>query len=763
MSEPKKKELLQFSDSESDSESDKSNHGHLKINKTFADDYEKRKRRQELLNAQQNDEDTSDYESSSDESEDEDAELLTSKLDLQILKTINALRSKDKSIYDRSKKFFSEEEEEYSSSHEDEAASKKSKPKTYKDLVREEILQKMEKGDDSGENLLGSDDDEPSALRSEQTMDRMKKLAYDDEQRALREAFLKNDDNVSDNEDKDSDEDSWLVKKKGSVNANEDNEKERLVEIEVLSKTVGADGSTLTDPKGEVKDGEQFLLDFIKNKKWVDHQDSDSDDDDDDGDDKEDIRMERNMNGDEEDDNSDASLKELDRMDEFESKYNFRFEEANENSGAGLSVIGYSRSALSDTVRRQDETRKMKRQQRKERKEAERKAKEERLRRLKNAKKEELEERIKQIKSVLGENVDADVDQEVVAKLMEGDFDPDKFEELMSKMYNDDFYEKEEQEWKSDLDVKQSLLRDDEDGGGIVYDEGDGDIYDNADDDDAMGEDEEDDDNQYIDDQNFGTEDVEKYNHGTAAQDSKESILEKKLKERMLDELYKLDYEDIIGDMPTRFKYRKVQPNRYGLTPEEILFARDTSLKQYVSLKKMAPYIEDGEYVPGAKKRRRFRDMSRQEIEEEMQKYASKNVKEDAADTHGEDHDEQPKKKRRRQKKKKSTNMSAEGEPQSQKNVQHKSQNKEQYSESKEDKLKSSQVSLDAKKIDPIETKTGTPAEGKDTDKILQKSKHHDSSFESIPKKTKKRKKSDKKTNVKVRGVAASRLTSYGL
>lgn len=579
-----------------------------------------------------------------------------------IYQTINAIRTKDDSIYNQQTKFFPEQKED-DDDNDGMKRDKKQKRKLYKDMVREEILKKME-GDDN----IDDDDDENDDVETERDDDKItdkrnnvSKLAYDEEQVALRSAFLSSDGQKNDDGD-DSDgnnDDGWLQKKvnKGELCDDDETEKSRLEEIAKLVTTDdsnrGDKKTKIVDPKGEIEDGEKFLFDFIKNKKWVDHDlkhEVESDDN----------NHKKVITGEADDGNQSdtSSLNELNKTDDFESRYNFRFEEANNDentsSGAGLSVVGYARSSLSDTVRRKDETRKLKRQQRKERKLAERKAKEERLKRLKNAKKEELEERITQIKSILSdkapETSNEVVDEEIVAKLMDGDFDPDKFEELMSKMYNDDYYEKEDSDWKTDSDVKDSLkkssLKDDKDILTGIEDreedeednyeetiEADQDMYDENEgehNEDFAYDDHQEDDNEYHKDD-----------------DKNGNVLEKKLKERMMDELYKLDYEDLIGDMPTRFKYRKVEANRYGLRAEEILFSRDTTLKQFVSLKRMAPYDESGEYVPGTKRRKKFREMAKDDYE---------NLLEDQKDTIDKSSSEiqsiqNQKKKRRRQKK----------------------------------------------------------------------------------------------------------------
>ena len=60
--------------------------------------------------------------------------------------------------------------------------------------------------------------------------------------------------------------------------------------------------------------------------------------------------------------------------------------------------------------------------------------------------------------------------------------------------------------------------------------------------------------------------------------------------ERDIKEYDQLGYEDILGDMPTRFKYRMVKPANYGLSIEEILMSDVKDLNRRMSLKKIAPY-----------------------------------------------------------------------------------------------------------------------------------------------------------------------------
>ena len=226
MSKSKKQNLLDDSSSEessSDSEgegnqlstSNNSSKDEVRINRKYATEYQSRKQKEELAKARMSgDYDDGDDGSSSDESsEDEDGELLTTDMDVSILKTINALRSKDKRIYDPSNRFFKEEEGDNDSEDENDDSGKqdkKHKPKRFKDVIREQILQDIE-DEEKEENgkVDDSDDDGDGKVEKRRHKEAMSKLEYDEEQKNLRSAFF--------NEDADDDEEEdWMVfKKKG--------------------------------------------------------------------------------------------------------------------------------------------------------------------------------------------------------------------------------------------------------------------------------------------------------------------------------------------------------------------------------------------------------------------------------------------------------------------------------------------------------------------------------------------------------------------
>nr|CAG8614108.1 14347_t:CDS:10 [Entrophospora candida] len=119
-------------------------------------------------------------------------------------------------------------------------------------------------------------------------------------------------------------------------------------------------------------------------------------------------------------------------VDNFESKYNFRFEE-----GGSTKITTYSRN-VEGSMRRIDNKRKIQRYDREERKAEEKKKKMEELKRFKNLKKKEIHEKLQKIKEITGnENVGFDeVD-------LEEDFNPEKYDDKMQKIFDEEFYNKQ--------------------------------------------------------------------------------------------------------------------------------------------------------------------------------------------------------------------------------------------------------------------------------------------------------------------------------
>uniref|UniRef100_A0A5K1K0K2 43kDa secreted glycoprotein (Immunodominant antigen Gp43) n=1 Tax=Ganoderma boninense TaxID=34458 RepID=A0A5K1K0K2_9APHY len=75
--------------------------------------------------------------------------------------------------------------------------------------------------------------------------------------------------------------------------------------------------------------------------------------------------------------------------------------------------------------------------------------------------------------------------------------------------------------------------------------------------------------------------------------DGTEEMRKRKLEEYM-DEVYGLDFNDMVGGMPTRFHYARVDSQTFGLSPAEILMATDAELNTFMGIKKYAPYRKEG-------------------------------------------------------------------------------------------------------------------------------------------------------------------------
>lgn len=265
-----------------------------------------------------------------------------------------------------------------------------------------------------------------------------------------------------------------------------------------------------------------------------------------------------------EDDSEDEDIAE-----QFETAYNFRYEDPN-----AVDLVSYARNQ--STLRRQEQnSRKRQRENKKQaRKEAEEKRKQE-IKRLKKLKVNEVMKKFEKLKQAFGE--DADVLDQFTEKDLNAEFDGSEWDKKMQEIFNDEFYAKESGKPEFSDDGEDFEGEQDE-----QYEQ-DGQYQEVMD----------------VDDQ----EDEERKESkplSKKALKAQEKAKEKAEKQKIRDTAVKFVEENIDMVLPDeiknaegpKFKYRTVDPESFGLTAKDILLADDKDLNQYIGIKKLATYRE---------------------------------------------------------------------------------------------------------------------------------------------------------------------------
>jgi len=537
--------------------------------------------------AQAND-DEEDSSSSSSDDDDDDNPRIPAKVDAKIFETLMKIRNKDESIYNKEAKFFSSDDEEDDDDDDDEdgaptnnqaaaaaAAVKKDKPMYLKDVIYQQALADQEQGGSSD-----SEDEDHNNDKDQST--------YTEEQKHIKDELLKAFHQAAEEVDGE-DTLGGVLQRRGSTkkihgdNGNTDAHDGHMSDDKVqslLNKYFG-------DKDDQLEAGDRFLKRYMLNRGWVDKDGDSSDDDDGHG------YGGRSDRGDMHKQQPDVEEDEayLEAAEQFEHTYNFRFEEP------GGNILSTHPRQIEGTVRKEDDRRKQKRKEKKERLQAEEEKRRAELRRLKNLKKAEIGDKLKEIQKVAGK---AAPQEDALDAIMAGEFDPEAYDKAMAAAFGDNYYGAADEEFGS---------------GGEDDDEGE-----EEDDDDEMvdkafekylrqmasyGTDDEDE-----DDQPASTAEAvagggntfaalqKKLHHtgdGTVIEGSKQGgeVRSRDDVLKLLEEYYKLDYEDVVAGIPTRFRYRSVPKQDFGLGVEDILALDDKELNQVVGLKKLAPYRDD--------------------------------------------------------------------------------------------------------------------------------------------------------------------------
>lgn len=470
-------------------------------------------------------------ESSDDASTDE--ELVNPEFDKEFLKSLAFLKSKDPKKYEKIPTFF-QNQPTVEETIKEKQLKKSKKPVTVADYQRERLIQT--------EGKMSEDEEEPDTSMSyvkeqEKIKNELKQALEDSSDEEEGGKFLKVRDKPKEEIEQD-DEDylKWLAGQK----------KEPVGEDAKVLKPLKEFWTSKTLPKAD-----QFLRDYIVNKRYVDDSNVTTYDD---------------MVGLSEDE------QEVEQQTEYENKYNFRFEEPDTD------FIKRFPRKIDDSVRAENNTRKEKRKERDERKAKEKELKMKDLRELQNIRKREIEQKLLLLKEVAGNE-----EFQLQENDLNTDFDPAEHDRRMAAMFDNEYYGIDEGDQKPEFpDIDNELNIEN---------------WDNFDKSKFAGPNEpeadahcEDDD--FVMDCDFDPEDEKKkklqdelieMSKGRKRRKKISKLAEiikkekpvydpatEKTYEEYLDEYYKLDYEDIIGDQPCRFRYTDCVPNDFGLSVEEV-------------------------------------------------------------------------------------------------------------------------------------------------------------------------------------------------
>ncbi|KAG7672609.1 hypothetical protein Ndes2526B_g08865 [Nannochloris sp. 'desiccata'] len=570
----------------------------LKVNQSFADRFEHNKKREELHRLKEKYPEVaarleakaaaygSEEESSSEE---EDDGYIPDKTEAQIFETLMKIRKKDKSIYDKEAKFYSSDDGEGEGGMKKKV--KKEKPMYLKDVVYKEAMDRAaglatdsdeeEENEGGGRVVKGGDGNVKT---------------YNEEQQDLKNSFLQAFETEVDAQGDDDFGGVLKARRKAARaaaaaaaavaagedidedagNVGEGREEARVQEL--------LDAYFTFEGKKEMGEDDKFLRSFILKKGWVDQRDDDSDDDDNDKDDN------KNGGGDVDDEEDEAAFE---AAQAFEAHYNFRYEEP----GSGQ-LITHPRQ-IEGTVRKEDDRRKKTRAEKAARKLAEEEERRAEVRRLKNLKKAEIEGRLHELQNVAGA---AAPKEELLDDLLAGDFDPEAHDRAMAAAFGDDYYGEGDEEDEEDIEHDTLFAKELAAMAKYEDDEDENDLSTFA----ALQ-------------RRLKQEEEEERQNGTSAG----ATAARSDIKRLLEEYHKLDYEDHVGGIPTRFRYKEVQPENYGLSVEEILMMDDKELNQVVGLKKVAaPYRDEYKKV-----RPNYGALNEWRREKEAEKYEKQHKK----------------------------------------------------------------------------------------------------------------------------------------